>query len=55
LLVVVLGVDDDPAYAVRAQRLGADVWIAKDRADEQLPALLVPASAREPTDKRGTP
>jgi DNA-binding NarL/FixJ family response regulator len=41
MLVLVLGVDDDPAYAARAQRLGADAWIAKDRADEQLPALLV--------------
>jgi DNA-binding NarL/FixJ family response regulator len=38
--VLVLGVDDDPAYAARARRLGAHAWIAKDRADEELPALL---------------
>ncbi len=38
--VLVLGVDDDPAFAARARRLGAEAWIAKDRADELLPALL---------------
>lgn len=38
--VFVLGVDDDPAYAARASRLGAEAWIAKERADEQLPPLL---------------
>jgi DNA-binding NarL/FixJ family response regulator len=38
--VIVVGVDDDPAFAARAQRLGAEAWIAKDRADDQLPALL---------------
>jgi DNA-binding NarL/FixJ family response regulator len=43
LLVLVLGVDDDPAYAARARRLGAHSWIAKDRAGEQLPALLLPS------------
>ncbi len=41
LRVLVLGVDDDPAFAARARRLGADAWIVKDRADEQLPALLL--------------
>jgi DNA-binding NarL/FixJ family response regulator len=40
LRVVVLGVDDDPAFAARARRLGASAWVAKDRADEELPALL---------------
>lgn len=40
LRVLVLGVDDDPAYAARARRLGAEAWIAKDRADEMLMALL---------------
>jgi DNA-binding NarL/FixJ family response regulator len=40
LRVLVLGVDDDPAFAARAHRLGAEAWIAKDRADEQLAALL---------------
>lgn len=40
--VIVVGVDDDPAYAARARRLGAIGWVAKDRADEDLPALLAP-------------
>ncbi len=39
--VIVIGVDDDPAFAARARRLGADAWVAKDRADEELPSLLV--------------
>jgi DNA-binding NarL/FixJ family response regulator len=38
--VIVVGVDDDPAFAARAQRLGAEAWIAKDRADDELPRLL---------------
>jgi DNA-binding NarL/FixJ family response regulator len=38
--VIVVGVDDDPGYAARAERLGADAWLAKDRADAALPALL---------------
>ena len=38
--VIVMGVDDDPAFAARAQRLGAEAWIAKDRADDELPRLL---------------
>ena len=38
--VIVVGVDDDPAYATRARQLGAQAWVAKDRADDQLPALL---------------
>ena len=38
--VIVVGVDDDPAFAARARRLGAEAWIAKDRADEELPRLL---------------
>jgi DNA-binding NarL/FixJ family response regulator len=41
--VIVLGVDDDPAFAARARTLGADAWVVKDRADDDLPALLVPA------------
>ena len=40
LRVLVLGVDDDPAFAARAKRLGAEAWIAKDQADEQLELLL---------------
>jgi DNA-binding NarL/FixJ family response regulator len=39
--VLVVGVDDDPAFAARARDLGADAWVAKDRADDELPALLV--------------
>jgi DNA-binding NarL/FixJ family response regulator len=38
--VLVLGVDADPAFAERARRLGADAWIPKDQADEQLGELL---------------
>lgn len=38
--VLVLGVDDDPAFAARARSLGAEAWIAKDLADDALPALL---------------
>lgn len=38
--LLVLGVDIDPGFAARAARLGAEAWIPKDRADEQLPALL---------------
>jgi len=41
--VIVLGVDDDPAFAARARTLGADAWVVKDRADEDLRSLLVPA------------
>jgi DNA-binding NarL/FixJ family response regulator len=40
--VIVIGVDDDPAYAARARRIGAEAWVAKDRADEDLLSLLVP-------------
>jgi len=40
LRMIVVGVDDDPAFAQRAQRLGATAWIAKDRADEELAAYL---------------
>lgn len=39
---IVVGVDDDPAYAARARRLGAVAWVAKDRADEDLLQLLDP-------------
>ncbi|HEY6891687.1 MAG TPA: response regulator [Solirubrobacter sp.] len=38
--VIVVGVDDDPAFARRAKRLGAEAWVAKDRADDELPKLL---------------
>jgi DNA-binding NarL/FixJ family response regulator len=45
LAVIVMGLDDDPSYARRAQGLGATAWVAKERADELLPAAL--AQARE--------
>jgi DNA-binding NarL/FixJ family response regulator len=41
--VIVVGVDDDPAFAGRAQRLGAEAWLRKDYADEDLPRLLEPS------------
>lgn len=41
--VIVVGVDDDPAFAARARRIGAAAWVAKDRADEELRAHLVSA------------
>jgi DNA-binding NarL/FixJ family response regulator len=40
--VVVIGLDDDPAYIARARRIGADAWIPKDRADLLLRALRCP-------------
>jgi DNA-binding NarL/FixJ family response regulator len=40
LRVIVIGVDDDPAFAARARRLGAEAWVAKDRVGDDLPALL---------------
>jgi DNA-binding NarL/FixJ family response regulator len=39
--LIVVGVDDHPAYAARAHRLGAHAWIAKDRAADELPQLLL--------------
>ena len=33
LHVIVVGVDDDPGYAVRATRLGAVTWLPKEHAD----------------------
>jgi DNA-binding NarL/FixJ family response regulator len=41
--LIVIGVDDDPGFAARAEALGADAWMVKDGADEQLPALLMAA------------
>ncbi len=40
LPVIVVGLDDDPSFARRAQRIGATAWIAKERADELLPDAL---------------
>ena len=47
--VVVMGLDDDPSFARRAQRLGATDWIAKERADELLPPALECARRRRDT------
>lgn len=38
--MIVVGVDDDPAYAARARQVGAEAWVAKDRAYEDLLGLL---------------
>ena len=43
--VIVVGVDDDPAYRERARRIGAVAWIAKERAADELPAVLAGAAA----------
>ena len=40
LPVIVVGLDDDPSYARRAERLGAKAWIAKEHAGELLPEAL---------------
>ena len=40
--LVVIGVDDDPAYLARARRIGAAAWVPKDCADALLPAVLRP-------------
>lgn len=37
--LIVVGVDDNPGFATRARRFGAD-WVAKERAAAVLPALL---------------
>jgi two-component system response regulator DesR len=38
--VIVIGIDDNPAFAADARRLGATAWVAKERAGEELPALV---------------
>jgi DNA-binding NarL/FixJ family response regulator len=38
--LIVVGMDDDPGYRSRAERFGAEAWIAKERADVVLPVLL---------------
>jgi DNA-binding NarL/FixJ family response regulator len=40
LRVVVLGMDDHPAFAAHAHRLGAEAWLAKHAAGDGLRALL---------------
>ena len=38
--MIVVGADDDPGYAARAECFGAIAWIPKERADSLLPPLL---------------
>jgi DNA-binding NarL/FixJ family response regulator len=38
--LIVVGMDDDPGFVERARQLGAEAWIAKERADALLPLLL---------------
>jgi DNA-binding NarL/FixJ family response regulator len=40
LPIIVVGLDDDPSFARRAERLGATAWIAKEHAGELLPEAL---------------
>jgi DNA-binding NarL/FixJ family response regulator len=40
LPLIVVGLDDDPSFARRAQRLGATAWIAKEHAGELLAEAL---------------
>jgi DNA-binding NarL/FixJ family response regulator len=40
LRAIVVGVDDDPAYAARAADQGALAWLPKERADLLITALL---------------
>ena len=37
---IVLGTDDDPAFAARAKRHGAIRWMLKETVDPELPLLL---------------
>jgi DNA-binding NarL/FixJ family response regulator len=38
--LIVVGIDDDPGFAARARRIGAEAWVPKERADAVLPLLL---------------
>jgi DNA-binding NarL/FixJ family response regulator len=40
--LLVVGIDDDPGFLARAQRIGAEAWIPKERADTLLPMRLTP-------------
>ena len=46
LPLIVVGIDDDPSFARRAQRLGATAWIAKEHAGDLLPEALDDARRR---------
>jgi chemotaxis response regulator CheB len=48
--VIVIGVDDDPAYAARAHRLGAVAWVPKDRADLLVETILHAGPSAEAPD-----
>ena len=48
--VIVVGADDDPGFADRAERHGALAWIPKERADSLLPSLLEDAANVSPLD-----
>jgi DNA-binding NarL/FixJ family response regulator len=50
--LVVVGVDDDPAYPARARRIGAEAWIPKERADTLLPRTLAAEPGLTPPDRR---
>ena len=49
--VIVVGVDDDPGFAARALRIGAEAWVPKDRAATLLPLLLTPYEPLEPVSR----
>lgn len=38
--LIVIGLDDDPTFAARAARLGAEAWVPKDLADDALRSAL---------------
>jgi hypothetical protein len=42
---IVLGADDDPGFALRAQRHGASRWVLKESVSTVLPGLLRHVSA----------
>jgi DNA-binding NarL/FixJ family response regulator len=55
--MIVVGADDDPGYAARAARAGADAWVPKECSAELLAAALRRATRRAaPRDRRrGSP
>ena len=46
--LIVVGVDDDPGYVARARRIGAEAWVAKERADALLPPALLAGAEFSP-------
>jgi DNA-binding NarL/FixJ family response regulator len=54
LRVIVMGLDDDPRYAVRAREGGAIAWIPKEEAAELLPGLIAAGPvSRSPRPRQG--